>query len=112
VKKYPILTSLLLTAIFLCSTVDAYRGFYPDLSEQNFHLTASAAIQQEMDTTFQIPFFGQQDARNYSLPVLAVILGLMDGFNPCAMWVLVYLISLIMSLNKSQRQKKDRLIRV
>lgn len=112
-KKHPLLTSLLLTAIFLCTAVDAYPGFYPDLSGQNFHLTASstaftdkeeaAAIRQEMDTTFHIPFFGEKNARDYSLPALAVILGLVDGFNPCAMWVLVYLISLIMSLNDRKK---------
>ncbi|TFG36038.1 MAG: hypothetical protein E4H46_04170, partial [Desulfobacterales bacterium] len=56
-----------------------------------------------MDTTFHIPFFGEKDARHYSLPALAVILGLVDGFNPCAMWVLVYLISLIMSLNDRKK---------
>lgn len=39
----------------------------------------------------------------YSLPALTVILGLVDGFNPCAMWVLVYLISLIASLNDRRK---------
>jgi hypothetical protein len=34
---------------------------------------------------------------------LAVILGLVDGFNPCAMWVLVYLISLIATLKDRKR---------
>ena len=35
--------------------------------------------------------------------VLAVIIGLVDGFNPCAMWVLVYLISLILSMNDRRK---------
>src|SRR4030042_5898680 len=38
------------------------------------------------------------DPSAFSLPTLAVILGLVDGFNPCAMWVLVYLISLVATL--------------
>jgi uncharacterized protein Veg len=37
------------------------------------------------------------------LPALAVILGLVDGFNPCAMWVLVYLIALIATLRDRKR---------
>lgn len=46
----------------------------------------------------RLPLIGEIDLRAYSLPVLAVLLGLVDGFNPCAMWVLVYLISLILTL--------------
>ena len=42
--------------------------------------------------------FGQVNIFEKSLPVLAVTLGLLDGFNPCSMWVLVYLITLIAGL--------------
>jgi cytochrome c biogenesis protein CcdA len=42
-----------------------------------------------------VPFVGGIDPFGYSLPALTVLMGLADGFNPCAMWVLVYLISLI-----------------
>jgi hypothetical protein len=42
-----------------------------------------------------LPWIGEIAPADYSLPALAVILGLVDGFNPCAMWVLVYLISLV-----------------
>jgi thiol-disulfide isomerase/thioredoxin len=42
-----------------------------------------------------LPIIGEIVPADYSLPALAVILGVVDGFNPCAMWVLVYLISLI-----------------
>jgi hypothetical protein len=66
-------------------------------------IPAAAATLPAMDTTFHIPFVGDRDASRYSLPALAVILGLVDGFNPCAMWVLVYLISLIMSLNDGKK---------
>lgn len=50
-------------------------------------------------TTIEIPLLGKLDVRGYSLLVLAVMLGLIDGFNPCAMWALVYLIALVVSLN-------------
>jgi len=55
----------------------------------------------EDDTT--IPIIGKIRLSDYSLPGLAVILGLVDGFNPCAMWVLAYLISLIMTLNDRRK---------
>jgi hypothetical protein len=50
-----------------------------------------------------LPFIGEIVLEDYSLPALAVILGLVDGFNPCAMWVLVYLISLIATLRDRKR---------
>ena len=50
-----------------------------------------------------LPGIGPIDPANYSLPALAVILGLVDGFNPCAMWVLIYLISLIATLRDRKR---------
>jgi len=50
-----------------------------------------------------LPFIGEFVLADYSLPALAVILGLVDGFNPCAMWVLVYLISIIATLRDRKR---------
>lgn len=49
-----------------------------------------------------IPFTNKAiDLTNYSLPLMALILGTIDGFNPCAMWVLVlFLTALIAVGNK------------
>jgi glutaredoxin len=45
-----------------------------------------------------LPVFGAIDPAHYSLLALTAVMGLADGFNPCAMWVLIYLISLIAGL--------------
>ncbi len=58
---------------------------------------------KKFDGIVRLPIFGEINVLDYSLPVLAVILGLIDGFNPCAMWVLVYLISLILSINDRKK---------
>jgi glutaredoxin len=49
-------------------------------------------------TEFELPFIGRTDLTRWSIPSLAIILGLIDGFNPCAMWVLVYLIGLLIGV--------------
>ena len=41
--------------------------------------------------------------KELSLPVLSVVLGAIDGFNPCAMWVLIFLISML--FNMKDRKK-------
>lgn len=38
-----------------------------------------------------------------SLPVLSIVLGAIDGFNPCAMWVLIFLITML--FNMKDRKK-------
>jgi hypothetical protein len=50
-----------------------------------------------------LPLIGEIVLSDYSLPALAIILGLVDGFNPCAMWVLVYLISIVATLRDRRR---------
>jgi glutaredoxin len=50
-----------------------------------------------------LPLVGEIEPARYSLPVLAVLMGLSDGFNPCAMWVLLYLISLIAAIHDRRK---------
>jgi len=44
------------------------------------------------------PLLGQLNARELGLPVFTIVLGLLDGFNPCAMWVLLFLLSMLINL--------------
>lgn len=50
-----------------------------------------------------IPLFGEVDASKVSLPLLTVILGILDGFNPCAMWVLIILISMLLAAKSRKK---------
>ena len=58
---------------------------------------------EEPRNTIVLPLIGEIVLADYSLPALAVVLGVVDGFNPCAMWVLVYLISLVATLRDRKR---------
>ncbi len=44
---------------------------------------------------FELPVIGLVDLRTFSLFSLSAILGTVDGFNPCAMWVLVTFLVLL-----------------
>jgi len=52
---------------------------------------------------FKLPFFGNVNAKEISLPILAVVIGFIDGFNPCAMWVLLFLISMLLGMKDRKR---------
>jgi hypothetical protein len=45
-----------------------------------------------------VPFLGEVRTADFSLPALTIVLGAIDGFNPCAMWVLVFLIGLLLGM--------------
>ena len=51
----------------------------------------------------KVPIFGQVDIKKLSLPTLTVILGLVDGFNPCAMWALVALLAFLVTLGSRKK---------
>jgi glutaredoxin len=52
------------------------------------------------ETIIRLPFFGEVQAKSVSLPLLAVVIGALDGFNPCAMWVLLLLISMLIHIKE------------
>lgn len=44
---------------------------------------------------FDLPFIGLVDLKSFSLFALSLVLGIIDGFNPCAMWVLITFLVLL-----------------
>ncbi len=52
---------------------------------------------------FYLPVFGKVKSNEVSLPLLSVVLGFIDGFNPCAMWILLFLITML--INTKDRKK-------
>lgn len=50
-----------------------------------------------------LPFFGEVRTQSLSLPVLTFVIAFLDGFNPCAMWVLVFLISMLLGMKDRMR---------
>ncbi|MFH1895984.1 MAG: hypothetical protein ABH814_00725 [bacterium] len=52
----------------------------------------------------KLPLVGTINPKAMSLPALTFIIALLDGFNPCAMWTLVFLISLLLGLKSKKRR--------
>jgi len=57
----------------------------------------------EKDQIIQLPIIGSTNLSKMSLPVLTVTLGALDGLNPCAMWVLLFLIVLLLNTHSRKR---------
>ena len=54
---------------------------------------------QSVDTSW----FGTLSVERLGLPLFTLALGLIDGFNPCAMWVLLFLLSMLVHLRDRRR---------
>ena len=50
-----------------------------------------------------LPIFGTVLLKNASVPIVAIVLGSIDGFNPCAMWVLLFLINMLFHMKNRKR---------
>src|SRR3989344_6649591 len=57
----------------------------------------------ETEKIISVPFLGEINAMDFSLPALTIVLGALDGFNPCAMWSLLFLISLLLGMQDRKK---------
>lgn len=57
----------------------------------------------DKETSVKAPIVGNVNLKDVSLLTSAVILGLIDGFNPCAMWILLFLISALIGMKDRKR---------
>ncbi len=48
-------------------------------------------------------WFGPLRVHDLGLPLFTIVIGLLDGFNPCAMWVLLFLLSLLVNLQDRRK---------
>ncbi|MGB7740433.1 MAG: thioredoxin family protein [Steroidobacteraceae bacterium] len=65
--------------------------------------TQLSAAEEDAGTTVNLPFIGSVDAKAFSLPVLTLVLAGMDAFNPCAFFVLLFLLSLLVHARSRTR---------
>ncbi|MEI7796162.1 MAG: glutaredoxin domain-containing protein [Methylococcaceae bacterium] len=62
------------------------------------------APQANIPETFELNFLGQKiTLTEIGLPLFTVTMGLLDGFNPCSMWVLILMISLLAPMRNRWR---------
>lgn len=60
-------------------------------------------LSEDGNRSITLPGFGEVALESYGLAGFTVVLGLVDGFNPCAMWVLLFLLSLLVHVKSRAR---------
>jgi hypothetical protein len=64
---------------------------------------AAMAPREAVDTVARLPLLGETDLAAWSLPLVTVVLGALDSFNPCAFFVLLFLLSLLVNARSRAR---------
>lgn len=84
---------------------ECVRDACPDamarLSQQPATPLAAPTVAEETMTS--LPLLGDQDAREVSLPLVTLVLGLLDSINPCAFFVLLFLLTLMIHAHSRLR---------
>lgn len=82
------------------------KNKYKDVLGEAFGKTAKTDVEivkGGYHKTYRLPLIGKIDPKGISLALIAVIIGLVDGFNPCAMWILLFLISMLFNMKDKKK---------
>ena len=58
---------------------------------------------ENINENMSLPIIGEIDAKKVSLPLISIFIGMIDGFNPCAMWVLLFLIGMLFNMKDKKK---------
>jgi thiol-disulfide isomerase/thioredoxin len=71
------------------------QACYQFVKENNPDNATAFILDQGKAVSVDVPFIGSVSSADYSLPVLTVFIAAMDAFNPCAFFVLLFLLSMM-----------------
>ena len=70
---------------------------------ENNQIPSTTSLEKKIPDKIEVPLLGEIKTKNLSLPILTIVIGALDGFNPCAMWTLVFLISMLLGMKNKKR---------
>ena len=59
---------------------------------------------EESEAEIELPIIGKIKTGEFSLPILTFLLGLADGFNPCAFFILTFLLAALLGLAGARKK--------
>lgn len=83
-----------------------YSGFSDSIGtmmENTINDYLNTEINDDFNKKIDIPILGKVNMKNSSLGIIAIVLGFVDGFNPCAMWILLFLINMFLGTKDKKK---------
>ena len=81
------LAAALAISLILLTGVSAAQNTSPEAAQSD-----TSELQQE---SLELPFIGEISTEDTPLVALTAMIALVDGFNPCSLWVLTFLLGLV-----------------
>ena len=81
------LAAAIAISLILLTVVTAAQNTSPEAAQSD-----TSEIQQE---SLELPFIGEISTEDTPLVALTAMIALVDGFNPCSLWVLTFLLGLV-----------------
>ncbi len=72
-----------------------------EAGNENAHMEGDDTKYDESE--YDLPIIGKKDVKEFPIILSAILIGLVDGFNPCAMWILIFLISMLLGMKDKKR---------
>ena len=82
---------------------ESYFLGYNDSMAPNIESKIKEYITGSSSGNMNLPILGEINVKHQSITLIAVVLGFIDGFNPCAMWVLLFLINMLFKVSNRRR---------
>ena len=83
-----------------------YSGFSDSIGmmmENTINDYLNTEINDDFNKKIDIPILEKVNMKNSSLGIIAIVLGFVDGFNPCAMWILLFLINMFLGTKDKKK---------
>jgi len=81
---------------------------HPTISEEEIKpketTPTGEVVQGSEEETVQLPIIGKIETKKFSLPILTFLIALADGFNPCAFFVLTFLLAALIGLAGARKK--------
>ena len=78
-------------------------GYSESTKEKIYNIIDEYSGKEINKNIYKLPVLGKVNIKKISLPIISIILGAIDGFNPCAMWVLLFLINILIGYKDKKR---------
>ena len=80
-----------------------FTGFSSSTKDKIYEIIDNYQGKKTNTNNYKLPIIGKVNVKTFSLPLIAIILGFIDGFNPCAMWVLLFLINVLLGTKDKKK---------
>jgi len=83
--------------------VGIYLGVVKENETGNENTSIEGGNAKYEESDINIPIIGKKNIKEVPILLSAIVIGLVDGFNPCAMWILIFLISMLLGMKNKKR---------